>query len=71
MLKMQLRQLNFIKRLSLQETKSIHESNMYAEMETGETILAFANNEMLKMSTNIEPLQVVDRTQNTMPPNSP
>jgi hypothetical protein len=71
MLKMQLRQLNFIKRLSLQKTKFIHESNMYAEMETGETILAFANNEMLKMSTGIELLQVVDRTQNTTPPNSP
>lgn len=32
----------------------IHESKMYAEMETGETILAFAQNEMLKMNTNID-----------------
>jgi hypothetical protein len=53
------------------KTKFIHESNVYAEMETGETILAFANNEMLKMSTGIEPLQAVGRTQNTIPPNSP
>lgn len=28
------------------KTKFIHESNMYAEMESGETTLAFANNEM-------------------------
>jgi lactoylglutathione lyase len=39
--------------------KFIHESNMYAEMETGETTLAFANNEMLTMNTDIEPLKGV------------
>lgn len=38
------------------KTKFIHESNMYADMESGETTLAFANNEMLKMNTGIEPL---------------
>jgi lactoylglutathione lyase len=37
--------------------KFIHESNMYAEMESGETTLAFANNEMLKVNTGIEPLK--------------
>lgn len=36
------------------KTKFIHESKMYAEMETGETTLAFANNEMLKMHLEIE-----------------
>ncbi len=36
------------------KTKFIHESNMYAEMESGETTLAFANKEMLKMNTGIE-----------------
>ena len=36
------------------KTRFIHESNMYAEMETGETVLAFANNEMLRMNLNIE-----------------
>ncbi len=36
------------------KTKFIHESNMYAEMESGEITLAFANNEMLKMNTGIE-----------------
>ena len=36
------------------KTRFVHESNMYAEMETGETVLAFANNEMLKMNLNIE-----------------
>ncbi len=36
------------------KTKFIHESNMYAEMESGQTTLAFANNEMLKMNTGIE-----------------
>ena len=36
------------------KTRFIHESNMYAEMETGETVLAFAHNEMLKMNINIE-----------------
>ena len=35
-------------------TKFIHESNMYAEMETGDTVLAFAHNEMLKMNIDIE-----------------
>ncbi|MFA5073778.1 MAG: VOC family protein [Nitrospirota bacterium] len=39
------------------KTKFIHESNMYAEMQSGETTLAFANNEMLKMNTGIEPLK--------------
>jgi uncharacterized glyoxalase superfamily protein PhnB len=41
------------------KTKFIHESNMYAEMESGETTLAFANNEMLKMNTGIESLKGV------------
>jgi len=36
------------------KTRFIHESNMYAEMETGETVLAFAHNDMLKMNINIE-----------------
>ncbi len=36
------------------ELKFIHESNMYAEMNTGETVLAFANNEMLRINTGIE-----------------
>lgn len=39
------------------KTKFIHESNMYAEMESGETTLAFANNEMLKMNIGIESLK--------------
>ncbi len=39
------------------KTKFIHESNMYAEMESGETTLAFANDEMLKMNTGIEALK--------------
>jgi catechol 2,3-dioxygenase-like lactoylglutathione lyase family enzyme len=43
------------KALDLQ-TKFIHESNMYSEMESGETTLAFANNEMLKMNTGIVPV---------------
>ncbi len=37
--------------------KFIHESNMYAEMESGETTLAFANNEMLKMNIGIDALK--------------
>lgn len=36
------------------KTRFLHESNMYAEMETGETVLAFAQNEMLKMNIGIE-----------------
>lgn len=32
------------------ECKMMHESNMYAELETGNTVLAFANNEMAKMN---------------------
>lgn len=36
--------------------KFIHESRLYAEMESGETTLAFANNEMLQMNTGITPL---------------
>lgn len=32
----------------------IHESNMYAEMNTGETILAFAHHDMMKMNINVE-----------------
>ncbi|MBD3344199.1 MAG: VOC family protein, partial [Chitinivibrionales bacterium] len=36
------------------ETKFIHESNMYAEMKSGETTLSFANNEMLKMNLGID-----------------
>jgi lactoylglutathione lyase len=63
--------IEFYQKAFALKTKFIHESNVYAEMETGETILAFANNEMLKMSTGIEPLQAVGRTQNTIPPNSP
>lgn len=39
------------------KTKFIHESNMYAEMESGETTLAFANDEMLRMNLEIETLQ--------------
>lgn len=39
------------------KTKFKHESNMYAEMESGETILAFANNEMLEMNTGLEALK--------------
>jgi lactoylglutathione lyase len=35
-------------------TKFIHESKMYAEMSTGETTLAFANDDMLEMNTGIE-----------------
>jgi lactoylglutathione lyase len=38
-------------------TKFVHESKMYAEMETGETTLAFASNDMLKMNTGIEAQQ--------------
>jgi lactoylglutathione lyase len=37
----------------------IHESNMYAEMDSGETVLAFANNEMLNINVNIEALKGV------------
>jgi predicted enzyme related to lactoylglutathione lyase len=37
-------------------TKFIHETKMYSEMQSGETTLAFANNEMLKMNTGIEAL---------------
>jgi len=36
------------------KTRFIHESNMYAEMESGETVLAFAHNEMLEMNSTIE-----------------
>jgi uncharacterized glyoxalase superfamily protein PhnB len=39
------------------KTKFIHESNMYAEMESGETTLAFANDEMLKLNIGIEALK--------------
>ena len=35
------------------KTKFIHESNMYAKMESGETTLAFANNEMLRLSLHL------------------
>ncbi|GAB6089472.1 VOC family protein [Spirochaeta dissipatitropha] len=35
------------------ETRFMHESNMYAEMETGSTALAFAHNDMLKEGTGI------------------
>ncbi len=34
--------------------KFIHKSNMYAEVDTGETVLAFANNDMLKMNIGVE-----------------
>jgi lactoylglutathione lyase len=34
-------------------TKFVHESKMYAEMKTGETTLAFANDDMLEMNTGI------------------
>ena len=34
--------------------KFIHESKMYAELESGQTTLAFAANEMLKSNTGIE-----------------
>lgn len=43
------------------KTKFIHESNMYAEMESGETTLSFANNEMLKMNIGIEALKGTKR----------
>ena len=39
------------------KTKFIHESKMYAEMESGETTLAFANNEMLKINIGIDALK--------------
>jgi len=39
------------------KTKFIHESNMYAEMNSGETTLAFANNEMLEMNMGIKALK--------------
>ena len=39
------------------KTKFIHESNMYAEMLSGETTLAFANNEMFKMNFEMEPIK--------------
>ncbi|THB69459.1 MAG: VOC family protein [Desulfovibrio sp.] len=32
----------------------VHESNMYAEMDSGQTLLAFAHNDMLKMNTGLE-----------------
>jgi uncharacterized glyoxalase superfamily protein PhnB len=41
------------------KTKFIHESNMYAEMISGETTLAFANNEMFQMNFEMEPLKGV------------
>ena len=43
------------------KTKFIHESNMYAEMESGDTTLAFANNEMLKMNIGIEALKGIKK----------
>jgi lactoylglutathione lyase len=39
------------------KTKFIHESNMYAEMISGETTLAFANDKMLKLNIGIEALK--------------
>ncbi len=39
--------------------KFVHESNTYAEMASGETTLAFANHDMLKSNTGIEPLKGV------------
>ena len=36
------------------ELKFIHESNMYAEMRTGATTLAFAQNDMLKTNIGVE-----------------
>ena len=45
----------FYKKAFELKIKFIHESNMYAEMESGQTTLAFANNEMLQMNTGIEP----------------
>ena len=36
------------------KTRFIHESNTYAEMETGDTVLAFAHNDMLKTNINVE-----------------
>lgn len=38
-------------------TRFIHDTKMYAEVESGETVLAFAKNEMLTMNTGIEPLK--------------
>jgi uncharacterized glyoxalase superfamily protein PhnB len=37
--------------------KFVHESNAYAEMESGETTLAFATNEMLTLNTGHIPLE--------------
>lgn len=39
------------------KTKFIHESKMYAEMHSGETVLAFSDNGMMKMNIGIEPLR--------------
>ncbi len=50
---------NFYQKAFGLRTKFIHESNMYAETESGETTLAFANSEMLKINTGIEPLKGV------------
>jgi lactoylglutathione lyase len=36
------------------KTKFVHESNMYAEMDTGGTVLAFANNEMMMEHVGFE-----------------
>ena len=36
------------------KTKFIHESQMYAEMESGETTLSFANHEMLQIHLGVE-----------------
>ncbi|MBT4289088.1 MAG: VOC family protein [Deltaproteobacteria bacterium] len=49
----------FYKKAFELKIKFIHESNMYAEMESGQTTLAFANNEMLQMNTGIEPKEGV------------
>jgi uncharacterized glyoxalase superfamily protein PhnB len=35
------------------KVKFVHESNMYAEMETGETTLSFAHDDMLAMHTGM------------------
>ena len=39
------------------KTKFLHESGTYGETESGETVLAFAHNDMLKMHTGLEALK--------------
>ena len=50
------RAVEFYQKAFALKKKFIHESNAYAELESGSTTLAFANHDMLKMNTGIEPL---------------